>query len=126
MLSELRMLFIMHSVDEHAHENDALCPLQIGDDQKISFFTTSNTEAMYPIPALLARTTRKRHLKTLKTVLLSALSVKEFPWSTSALGEIFLFCARHNQVKHHHSAASLHILKEQFYFMKNIYFGIPL
>ena len=70
------------------------------DDDKVTFFMTSNTRAKYPIPALLARDIlRKEHMKTLKTVLLSALSVKEIPWSIPALGEIFLFCARHNQVQ---------------------------
>ena len=54
---------------------------------------------MYPIPALLARETTKKHLKTLKTVLLSSLSVTGLPWSVSALGEIFLFCAEHDQVE---------------------------
>ena len=60
---------------------------------------TSNTRAKYPIPALLSRDIiRKEHLKTLKTVLVSALTVKGLPWSTSALGEVFRFCAEHDQV----------------------------
>jgi len=70
---------------------------QMSDEDKVTFFTTSNTKAKYPIPSLLDQAATVEHLETLRTVLLSVSSL-DITWSASVLGDIFLFCAKHNQV----------------------------